>query len=132
MVRIKHRYIVGKCHWKDRNVAKSSFTQSVLIEQIKVSIANNFGDFCYGRIVCSGSLVVKYFNPLTGVFLVRCFRDDVHRVGFALGTILLLDDERCKVETVHIGGTIRSCLNTLLKYHEKATEMEKKKISLLS
>ncbi len=29
---------------------------------------------------------VKYFNPLTGVFLVRCFRDDVHRVGFALGT----------------------------------------------
>lgn len=132
MVRIKHRYVVGKCHWRDRDVARDSFTQSVLFEQIKSSLANNFGDFHYGRIVCSGSLVVKYFNPLTGVFLVRCFREDAHRVGFSLSTILLLDTERCKVETVHIGGTIRSCLKTLLKHHEKATAMEKKKISLLS
>ena len=132
MVRIKHRYVVCQCRWKDRAVAKDSFTQSVLVEQLRTSILNNFGDFHFGRVVSSGSLLVKYFNPLTGVLLLRCFREDARRVGFALSTILIVDGERCTIETIHVGGTIRSCLTTLLKYHEKESASEKRKISLLT
>ena len=113
---------------KDRNVAKSSFTQSILVEQIKACIAKNFGDFNYGRIVCSGSLVIKYFNPLTGVFLVRCFRDDIHRVGFALSTILVLDDEQCKGRNSARWRNNKKLLEDAIEVsYEKASEVEKEK-----
>ena len=131
MVRIKHRYIVGKFVWKDRHAARDSFTQQLFIEQIKNAIQTNFGDFHFGRIVCSGSLCIKYFNPLTGIFLVRCFREDLHELGFCLSTIRILDGELCKIESVHVGGTIRSCLKSLLSFHRNLSAQEKRKITML-
>lgn len=62
---------------------------------------------------------VKYMNVLTRVFILRCPRDHHKAVWAAVSTITHLEKIQCAFKLLHLGGTIRSCQNHLIKHNKK-------------
>ncbi len=80
-MRLKNRYLLLELRWKDGKIDES-MQESAIQTAIRDSIGVNFGD--YGIALCTGALQVKYLNPLTGMCMLRCARDQLQEVSSPL------------------------------------------------
>ena len=77
MVRFKNRYVLVELVWKDGRI-DASLNETTLLSVLRESLAINFGDHELG--LSLASLQVKFYNPLTGMCVVRCSRDQYKEV----------------------------------------------------
>lgn len=67
--------------------------------------------------------VVRYLNAYTGVVLLRCRKEFYHLVCSALPFITYLENKGhrypCFLNTLHVGGTIRTCQKFLIHYNRR-------------
>ncbi|KAI8050549.1 Rpp14/Pop5 family-domain-containing protein [Syncephalis plumigaleata] len=116
MVRIKHRYILFEILYappQDSAKPLSALSPSPdrlstreILDHIQQTIETNFGD--YGTGMVNRRLQVKYFNPLTGLGIIRAPRDHFQMVWAALTLTQNIRRKLCVIRVLHIGGTIRS------------------------
>ncbi|XP_076778634.1 ribonuclease P/MRP protein subunit POP5 isoform X2 [Arvicanthis niloticus] len=70
-----------------------------------------------------GSSTVRYLNAYTGVVLLRCRKDFYQLVWSALPFITYLENKGhrypCFFNTLHVGGTIRTCQKFLIRYNRR-------------
>ncbi|XP_043385810.1 ribonuclease P/MRP protein subunit POP5 isoform X5 [Chelonia mydas] len=67
--------------------------------------------------------VVKYLNAYTGIVLLRCRKDFYRLLWSALPFVTYLENRNqrysCFFNTLHVGGTIRTCQKFLIQYNRK-------------
>jgi hypothetical protein len=51
-------------------------------------------------------ITVKYFNPATGMAMLRCLRDFQHLLSSSLPFVTTINKRPCSLSTVHVGGLI--------------------------
>ncbi|NWH66829.1 POP5 protein, partial [Geococcyx californianus] len=66
---------------------------------------------------------VKYLNAYTGVVLLRCRKDACGLLCSALPFVRQLESRNqrypCVLNTLHVGGTIRTCQKFLIQYNRR-------------
>nr|XP_006114818.1 ribonuclease P/MRP protein subunit POP5 [Pelodiscus sinensis] len=66
---------------------------------------------------------VKYLNAYTGIVLLRCRKDFYRLLWSALPFVTYLENRNqrysCFFNTLHVGGTIRTCQKFLVQYNRK-------------
>ncbi|XP_047552896.1 ribonuclease P/MRP protein subunit POP5 isoform X1 [Lutra lutra] len=69
------------------------------------------------------SVSLRYLNAYTGVVLLRCRKEFYHLVCSALPFITYLENKGhrypCFLNTLHVGGTIRTCQKFLIHYNRR-------------
>ena len=107
-----------------RRARGQSLTDSVILGILRQCVAVNFGDIGAGAAL--SSVAVKYWDPATGLGVVRCGRD-VHREVWCCMTLLRdVKGRSVTVRVLHNGGTLRSSQAAALRHSEEAYErMEK-------
>ncbi|NXI74178.1 POP5 protein, partial [Anseranas semipalmata] len=120
MVRFKNRYVLCEVVSEDPRCRQCIEDRAVGLA-VKDAIARAHGD--YGLACCSVSFTVKYLNAYTGTVLLRC-RKDFHRLlCSALPLVRQLESRNqrsaCFLNTLHVGGTIRSCQKFLIQYNRR-------------
>ncbi|RKP01883.1 hypothetical protein CXG81DRAFT_25447 [Caulochytrium protostelioides] len=114
MVRIKHRYLVIALHGLPDSVAVSS---SDVWHALQDALVTNFGSA--GGATCGESLLLKYWSPVTRHGVVRLLRDDLPTVWAAVTLITKLKGQPCAITVGHVGGTIKSCQQVLIRWDER-------------
>ncbi|XP_032509723.1 ribonuclease P/MRP protein subunit POP5 isoform X3 [Phocoena sinus] len=70
-----------------------------------------------------GSSTVRYLNVYTGIVLLRCRKEFYRLVWSALPFITYLENRGhhypCFLNTLHVGGTIRTCQKFLIQYNRR-------------
>jgi ribonuclease P/MRP protein subunit POP5 len=66
---------------------------------------------------CLGSLSVKYFNPDTGLAIVRTSRAAARVTQAAAALLTSLAERRVAVHSLHVAGTIRSCQEAAIAHN---------------
>lgn len=116
MVRFKNRYLLFELVWADGRAAEEAAAggEQVLLGVVRDSLAACFGDAGCGSALAS--LQVKYCNPVTGLVVLRCGREE-HRAVW--GAVTLLGSVRGRLvlpRLLHVGGTLRSCVRAALRH----------------
>ncbi|KFQ71598.1 Ribonuclease P/MRP protein subunit POP5, partial [Phaethon lepturus] len=66
---------------------------------------------------------VKYLNAYTGTVLLRCRKDSYRLLCSALPFVRQLENRNqrypCSLNTLHVGGTIRTCQKFLIQYNRR-------------
>ncbi|NXM04893.1 POP5 protein, partial [Tyrannus savana] len=66
---------------------------------------------------------VKYLNAYTGTVLLRCRKDSYRLLCSALPFVRYLESRAqrypCALNTLHVGGTIRTCQKFLIQYNRR-------------
>lgn len=104
MVRFKNRYLLIKFEFDDRRI--ENYTAQYISNLLREEVRKSFGDLGLGQ---SMNMSVKYFNPLTGMGIVRAPRDSYRTVWGAVTLLNKCNERTCKVEVLKISGTIRKC-----------------------
>ncbi|XP_071619030.1 ribonuclease P/MRP protein subunit POP5 isoform X1 [Heliangelus exortis] len=69
------------------------------------------------------SPAVKYLNAYTGTVLLRCRKDSHRLLCSALPFVRQLESRNqrypCALNTLHVGGTIRTCQKFLIQYNRR-------------
>uniref|UniRef100_A0A8C4JQY5 Ribonuclease P/MRP protein subunit POP5 n=1 Tax=Dromaius novaehollandiae TaxID=8790 RepID=A0A8C4JQY5_DRONO len=88
---------------------------------VREAIARAHGD--YGLACCCVSFTVKYLNAYTGTVLLRCRKDFYRLLCSALPLVRQLESRNqrypCYFNTLHVGGTIRTCQKFLIQYNRR-------------
>ncbi|XP_002734205.1 ribonuclease P/MRP protein subunit POP5-like [Saccoglossus kowalevskii] len=113
MVRFKNRYILCELVFEDDFLVHPTEERN-LYYKIKEAIAKAHGD--YGVGVLQGGLSVKYLNVYTNIVFIRARRAYHKLVLSALPFIRSIAKYSCFLNTLHVGGSIRSCQKFLQKY----------------
>ncbi|XP_032742171.1 ribonuclease P/MRP protein subunit POP5 [Rattus rattus] len=120
MVRFKHRYLLCELVSEDPR-CRLSLDDRVLGGLVRDTIARVHGAF--GAAACSVGFAVRYLNAYTGVVLLRCRKDFYQLVWSALPFITCLENKGhrypCFFNTLHVGGTIRTCQKFLIQYNRR-------------
>uniref|UniRef100_A0ABK0M568 Ribonuclease P/MRP protein subunit POP5 n=1 Tax=Rattus norvegicus TaxID=10116 RepID=A0ABK0M568_RAT len=120
MVRFKHRYLLCELVSEDPR-CRLSLDDRVLGGLVRDTIARVHGAF--GAAACSVGFAVRYLNAYTGVVLLRCRKDFYQLVWSALPFITCLENKghrySCFFNTLHVGGTIRTCQKFLIQYNRR-------------
>ena len=119
MVRFKNRYLLCEVRYADDRT-DAGFTEKDLYDVVRDSIALNFGDLGSGQL--SVSLGVKYWNPITGLAILRIARDDIRTLWAAVGLITHIKGRRGKLAVLHCSGTIRKCESNAVMHMESWME----------
>ncbi|CAG9317609.1 unnamed protein product [Blepharisma stoltei] len=106
MVRFKNRYLLCELKWEDEKYDPNIKNKDVY-EAIKDSIGMNFGDFGIGLSVIS--LSIKYWNPVTNLFILRVSRECYRLVWAGLSLITHIRSRRVRPSVIYCAGTIRTC-----------------------
>ncbi|XP_053313212.1 ribonuclease P/MRP protein subunit POP5 [Spea bombifrons] len=118
-MRFKARYLLCELVLEEPRW-RQNITQSMIFHSVRDAISRTHGDF--GAAACAVSLSVKYMNAYTGVILLRCRKDFYHLLWSSLPFITSLDNrgQRCPcfINTLHVGGTIRTCQKFLIQYNK--------------
>lgn len=140
-MRVKHRYCLSQVLWCDSLPSASDFGQSQLLDAIRESVRENFGEAGYGCMICTQSFSLKYQNSLTGLFLLRCPRDYCRSMAASLTFVTHIQGRACILSLIHLSGTIRQSQRVLIKHNRRLlldlmkskSELNKKNLeSLLS
>lgn len=115
MVRFKNRYLVIHISFEEGKL--ENFNAHFVCAIIRDSIELNFGDEGYASII--PSLSVKYYNPLTGLGIVRVGRDHFRKAWLAITWIGDIKKQFCCIRTLHVGGTIKSCQKFAINYDKQ-------------
>ncbi|KAG9487343.1 hypothetical protein GDO78_007288 [Eleutherodactylus coqui] len=119
-MRFKCRYFLCELVLQDprwrRNITAGSVSYNV-----REAVARLHGDF--GIAACSLGLSVKYINAYTGIILLRC-RKEFHQLLWTSLPFITSFGNRgqqfaCFINTLHVGGTIRTCQKFLIQYNKK-------------
>ena len=105
MVRFKNRYLLAEFDWHDGRV-DDSMTETALVGVIRKEVALNFGDIGAGAAL--GSTAVKYWNPTTGLAVVRCGRDVYRNVWASMTLLREVKGRSVVVRVRHCASTLRS------------------------
>ncbi|XP_036610378.1 ribonuclease P/MRP protein subunit POP5 [Trichosurus vulpecula] len=120
MVRFKHRYLLCELVSEDPR-CRACLEERVLFGVVRDAIARAHGAF--GAAACSLALTVKYLNAYTGVVLLRCRKEFHQLLWSALPFITYLENKGqrypCFFNTLHVGGTIRTCQKFLVQYNKR-------------
>ncbi|XP_006865500.1 PREDICTED: ribonuclease P/MRP protein subunit POP5 [Chrysochloris asiatica] len=120
MVRFKHRYLLCELVSDDPR-CRLSLEDRVLDGLVRDTITRVHGTF--GAAACSIGFAVRYLNAYTGVVLLRCRKDFYQLVWSALPFITYLENKGhrypCFLNTLHVGGTIRTCQKFLIQYNRR-------------
>ncbi|KAF6082553.1 POP5-like protein, ribonuclease P/MRP subunit [Phyllostomus discolor] len=120
MVRFKHRYLLCEVVSDDPR-CRLSLDDRALCGLVRDTIARVHGTF--GAAACSIGFAVRYLNAYTGVVLLRCRKDFYQLVWSALPFITHLENKGhrypCFLNTLHVGGTIRTCQKFLIQYNRR-------------
>ncbi|KAK9833872.1 hypothetical protein WJX74_008434 [Apatococcus lobatus] len=117
MVRFKNRYLVFELIWKDGK-RDESLGESALLNAFRELVAQNFGDHGLGQALAS--LQVKYYNPFTGVCVIRCSRDQAREVWVALSMLTDLRNRTAMLHFLAITGTVQNCKRAAQSFTSKA------------
>lgn len=115
-MRFKHRYILCEISFQDSTIDQS-INSSLIFSHLRRIVETNFGD--YGAGCLQQSLNVKYYNPITGLAIIRCSRDHLRMIWNAVMMLTTLKNRSCMATCIHVGGTIRSCQKKALVYSRK-------------
>ncbi|KAL6088706.1 hypothetical protein STEG23_030221 [Scotinomys teguina] len=120
MVRFKHRYLLCELVSEDAR-CRLNLDDRLLGGLVRDTIARVHGTF--GAAACSVGFAVRYLNAYTGVVLLRCRKDFYQLVWSALPFITYLESKGhrypCFFNTLHVGGTIRTCQKFLIQYNRR-------------
>ncbi|XP_004611141.1 ribonuclease P/MRP protein subunit POP5 [Sorex araneus] len=120
MVRFKHRYLLCELVSDDPR-CRLSLEDRVLCNLVRDTIARVHGTF--GAAACSIGFAVRYLNAYTGIVLLRCRKEFYQLVWSALPFITYLENKGhrypCFLNTLHVGGTIRTCQKFLIQYNRR-------------
>ncbi|XP_023576783.1 ribonuclease P/MRP protein subunit POP5 isoform X2 [Octodon degus] len=120
MVRFKHRYLLCELVSDDPR-SRLTLDDRVLGNLVRDTIARVHGTF--GAAACSIGFAVRYLNVYTGIVLLRCRKEFYQLVWSALPFITYLENKGhrypCFFNTVHVGGTIRTCQKFLIQYNRR-------------
>uniref|UniRef100_G3TDG0 Ribonuclease P/MRP protein subunit POP5 n=1 Tax=Loxodonta africana TaxID=9785 RepID=G3TDG0_LOXAF len=122
MVRFKHRYLLCELVSDDPR-CRLSLEDRVLDGLVRNTITRVHGTF--GAAACSigFAVIVRYLNAYTGIVLLRCRKDFYQLVWSALPFITYLENKGhrypCFFNTLHVGGTIRTCQKFLIQYNRR-------------
>ncbi|XP_051828906.1 ribonuclease P/MRP protein subunit POP5 [Antechinus flavipes] len=120
MVRFKHRYLLCELVSEDPR-CRACLEERVLFGLVRDAIARAHGAF--GAAACAVAFTVKYLNAYTGVVLLRCRKDFYQLLWSALPFITHLENKGqrfpCFFNTLHVGGTIRTCQKFLIQYNRR-------------
>uniref|UniRef100_A0A8C3FXE6 Ribonuclease P/MRP protein subunit POP5 n=1 Tax=Chrysemys picta bellii TaxID=8478 RepID=A0A8C3FXE6_CHRPI len=120
MVRFKHRYLLCEIVSEDPR-CRQCIDERAVSAAAKDAVARTHGD--YGLACCSISFTVKYLNAYTGIVLLRCRKDFYRLLWSALPFVTYLENRNqrysCFFNTLHVGGTIRTCQKFLVQYNRK-------------
>ncbi|XP_057619882.1 ribonuclease P/MRP protein subunit POP5 isoform X1 [Chionomys nivalis] len=120
MVRYKHRYLLCELVSEDAR-CRLSLDDRVLGGLVRDTIARVHGTF--GAAACSVGFAVRYVNAYTGVVLLRCRKEFYRLLWSALPFITHLESKghrySCFLNTLHVGGTIRTCQKFLIRYNRR-------------
>uniref|UniRef100_A0A8C3QJB2 Ribonuclease P/MRP protein subunit POP5 n=1 Tax=Cyanoderma ruficeps TaxID=181631 RepID=A0A8C3QJB2_9PASS len=118
MVRFKNRYVLCEVVSEDPRCRKCIEDRALGLA-VRDAIARVHGD--YGLACCSISFTVKYLNAYTGTVLLRCRKDSYRLLCSALPFVRYLESRAqrypCFLNTLHVGGTIRTCQKFLIQYN---------------
>ncbi|XP_075071164.1 ribonuclease P/MRP protein subunit POP5 [Mixophyes fleayi] len=119
-MRFKNRYFLCELVLEDPRW-RQNISQGTVLYNVRDAVTRLHGDF--GAAACSISLSVKYLNAYTGIILLRCRKDFYQILWSALPFITSLENRGqrypCFINTLHIGGTIRTCQKRLIQYNRK-------------
>ncbi|XP_075710134.1 ribonuclease P/MRP protein subunit POP5 [Rhinoderma darwinii] len=119
-MRFKSRYFLCELVLEDPRW-KQNISQGTVLYNVKETVARLHGDF--GAAACSIGLSVKYLNAYTGIILLRCRKEFHQLLWSSLPFITSLENRGqryvCFINTLHIGGTIRTCQKFLIQYNRK-------------
>ncbi|KAK6455197.1 RNase P and RNase MRP subunit [Scheffersomyces xylosifermentans] len=128
MVRLKQRYILFDIIYPPTadSVEFSSFSTShsnalltlhqtspasispkTLIQAIRRTIQDNYGDFGAGTAGLSVS--IKYFSNKTSTGIIRCGRSSFQTVISALTLMDKIESSNVLIRCIHVSGTIKKC-----------------------
>ncbi|KAG8455810.1 hypothetical protein GDO86_001852 [Hymenochirus boettgeri] len=118
-MRFKSRYLLCELVLEDPRL-RQNITHGTVLHNVREAVARTHGDF--GFAACTVSLSVKYLNVYTGIILLRCRKDFYQILWSSLPFITSLDNRGqrfpCFINTLHVGGTIRTCQKFLIKYNK--------------
>lgn len=117
MVRFKNRYLLAELRWHDGRV-DDTLSDAMLLGLLRQGVALNFGDVSAGAALAS--MALKYWNPVTGLAIVRCGRD-MHREVWAAMTLMRdVKGRSVAVRVIHNGSTLRSSQQAALEHSASA------------
>uniref|UniRef100_A0A8D0LAT9 Ribonuclease P/MRP protein subunit POP5 n=1 Tax=Sphenodon punctatus TaxID=8508 RepID=A0A8D0LAT9_SPHPU len=119
MVRFKHRYLLCELVSEDPR-CRQCIEERAVSAAVKDAVARTHGDF--GLACCSIAFTVKYLNAYTGIVLLRCRKDFYQLLWSSLPFVTYLENKNqrylCFFNTLHVGGTIRTCQKFLIQYNK--------------
>ncbi|XP_040276181.1 ribonuclease P/MRP protein subunit POP5 [Bufo gargarizans] len=119
-MRFKSRYFLCELVLEDPRL-KQNISQGTVFYNVREAVARLHGDF--GAAAFSIGLSVKYLNAYTGIILLRCRKESHQLLWSSLPFITSLENRgqryACFINTLHIGGTIRTCQKFLIQYNRK-------------
>ncbi|XP_031804561.1 ribonuclease P/MRP protein subunit POP5 [Sarcophilus harrisii] len=100
---------------------RAGLEERALFGLVRDAVARAHGAF--GAAACAVAFTVKYLNAYTGVVLLRCRKDFYQLLWSALPFITHLENKGqrfpCFFNTLHVGGTIRTCQKFLIQYNRR-------------
>ncbi|XP_038618398.1 ribonuclease P/MRP protein subunit POP5 [Tachyglossus aculeatus] len=124
MVRFKHRYLLCEVVCAEPR-CRPGLEDRFLVRLVREAVARLHGDF--GAAACGIAFTVKYLNAYTGTVLLRCRRDYYQLLWSTLPFITCLENKGqrypCFFNTLHVGGTIRSCQKFLIQYNSRQLQI---------
>ncbi len=116
MVRFKNRYVVMECLFLELPPEKDlkAISPHHILNQIRDSVVDNYGDCGYGCTAASlqgridkesPHVLVKYWNPMTRIFILRCSRDYADVVRTSSVFVRSLCKSECMFKTIYYGGS---------------------------
>ncbi|KAJ6230695.1 ribonuclease p/mrp protein subunit pop5 [Anaeramoeba flamelloides] len=127
MVRVKFRYLLGHVRWQT-TTKMNSLDISGIYHYLKNSVKLNFGEYAICRL--GWTLNVKQYNPLTGLFIVRCSRSQMRQVWLSLTLLDEINSQKCAISIIHSAGTIRSCNLQAIKHTNSSLLVAKSLIQI--
>lgn len=113
MVRIKQRYLVTEILFPNGPVSQRNLqlTSKELHHCLRDHVVHYFGDYMAGTL--HRPLAVKYLNWQTRVAIIRTSRGTELQLTQALSLLRKIESNVVTLNTIHIGGTLRSCYKFL-------------------
>lgn len=122
MVRFKQRYLLVNVHF-DGGVKNKQISNKDVYSAISGVVNRVFGIWGYGCV--KASLMIKYWNPDTGMLIVRIGRDFLKLGWNAINCVTEVANIKCIMSVIHCGGTIRVAKKVLLKQQSEVAKISK-------
>ncbi|KXS18085.1 hypothetical protein M427DRAFT_29838 [Gonapodya prolifera JEL478] len=124
MVRVKNRWILFNLQFHaDDDVSTSTASIPMILDGIHAGtvsgVLRDTVEYLFGAVaggVALGGVNVKYYNPLTGLGILRCLRDNHRLVWAALTFVSRIRQHPCKIVVIRVCGTVKKCQMAALRW----------------